>query len=294
MGHALPRAPDLLLAGHADRAAAPLRVRAGARRSGSPCTADRCAWRRRVRAVRRAGAVGRRARGVGGRGRAERRRHLGQLRRRLPPSHRRVRRHHAPPLARRRDDLGLRRGRQGDDVGQRVRDGLPRGGRRRIAAAGRQAHARDAHADREPGRVQGQAAPTTSSCRPGTTSTRSAATSRSTRATGSCRCRRCASNDRRAAADAAVHDARQGRSGLRGRVREPGRRPRLPLPAARGLPLGARFRLRRGPGGAPARLPEPTARAVPGDRPRLRPHHLDAGEPRAADPRLLVPAPQRL
>ena len=78
-------------------------------------------------------------------------------------------------------DLGLRRRRQGDDVGQRVRHGLPRRRRRRLAAARRQADARHAHADRQPGRVQGArpARRTTCSSRPGTTSTRSAATSRS-------------------------------------------------------------------------------------------------------------------
>ncbi len=45
-------------------------------------------------------------------------------------------------------DLGVRRRGQGDDVGQRVRDGLPRGRRQRLAAAGGKADARHPHADR--------------------------------------------------------------------------------------------------------------------------------------------------
>ena len=48
--------------------------------------------------------------------------------------------------------LGLRRRRQGDHVGQRVRDGLSGGDGRRVAAARGQAHAGHAHPDRLPRR----------------------------------------------------------------------------------------------------------------------------------------------
>ncbi len=95
----------------------------------------------------------------------------------LSSADRRVRRHHATAV-RRRHDLGHTARREGHDVGQRLRDELPRGGGRRVAAPRRQADARDAHAIVSPDDFKRHSR-TTCSCRRGTTSMPSAPTSRS-------------------------------------------------------------------------------------------------------------------